>query len=111
MFVENTAAFFTDFGQSATVGGVVVSGIFDNGFSLGSVGAMGMASSQPMLTLATANVPANPVGSSVVVGSRLAYVSTDYAAPGYVPGPAYYYLVGAHEPDGTGMSRLLLEAV
>lgn len=91
MFTEPTAAFFSYFGQSATVGGVSVSGIFDNGYALGGVGAMGMASSQPMLTLATANVPANPVGTAVVVGGG-------------------NYLVGAHEPDGTGMSRLLLEA-
>jgi hypothetical protein len=91
MFVENTAAFFTDFGQTATVGGVSVSGIFDKGYALGSVGAMGMASSQPTLTLATASVPASPVGTAVVVGGG-------------------NYLVGAHEPDGTGMSRLLLEA-
>jgi hypothetical protein len=92
MFVENTAAFFTDFGQTATVGGVSVSGIFDNGFALGGVGAIGMASSQPTLTLATASVPASPVGTAVVVGGG-------------------NYTVGAHEPDGTGMSRLLLEAV
>lgn len=91
MFTEPTAAFFTDFGQTATVGGASVSGIFDNGFALGGVGAMGMASSQPMLTLATAHVPANPVGTAVVVG-------------------AVNYLVGAHEPDGTGVSRLMLEA-
>ena len=91
MFVENTAAFFTDFGQTVTVGGAAVSGIFDNGYALGSVGPIGMTSSQPMLTLASANVPASPVGTAVVVGST-------------------NYTVGAHEPDGTGMSRLLLEA-
>lgn len=111
MFTENTAAFFADFGQNATVGGVVVSAIFDKGYTLGSVGPVGMASSQPMLTLATANVPANPVGTSVVVGNNDAYVETDYVQPGYSPGTAYYYLVGAHEPDGTGMSQLMLEAV
>lgn len=92
MFVENTAAYFADFGQSATVGGVVVPAIFDSGYVLGSVGAVGMSSSQPMLTLATASVPANPVGTAVVVG-------------------ALNYTVGAHEPDGTGISRLMLEAV
>ena len=92
MFVENTAAFFSDFGQSATVGGVVVSAIFDAAYSLGSVGPIGMASSQPTLTLATASVPASPVGTAVVVSGG-------------------NYVVGAHEPDGTGMSRLLLEAV
>lgn len=91
MFVENTAAFFSDFGQTVTVGGVVVSAIFDNGYVLGSVGPIGMASSQPSLMLASANVPANPVGTAVLVG-------------------AANYVVGAHEPDGTGMSRLLLEA-
>ena len=91
MFVENTAAFFTDFGQTVTLGGAAVSGIFDNGYALGSVGAIGMASSQPTLTLATAHVPANPVGTAVVVG-------------------AANYVVCAHEPDGTGVSRLMLEA-
>lgn len=92
MFTENTAAFFADFGQSATVGGVVVSAIFDAAYSPGTVGVTGMASSQPMLTLPTANVPANPVGTAVVVG-------------------AVNYTIGAHEPDGTGISCLMLEAV
>jgi hypothetical protein len=92
MFVENTAAFFADFGQSATVGGVVVSAIFDAAYALGNAGPLGMASSQPMLTLATSAVPADPVGTSVVVAGTT-------------------YTVGAHEPDGTGMSRLMLEAV
>ncbi len=91
MFVENTAAFFADFGQTVTVGGASVSAIFDNGYALGSVGPIGMASSQPMLTLATANVPASPVGTAVVVAGT-------------------NYTVGAHEPDGTGISRLMLEA-
>lgn len=98
MFVENLAAFFGDFGPavngepvSATVGGASVSAIFDAAYSLGSVGPIGMASAQPMLTLATAQVPANPVGTAVVVGST-------------------NYTVGAHEPDGTGISRLMLEA-
>jgi len=92
MLIENTAAFFADFGQTANIGGVAVSAIFDNGYALGSVGALGMASSQPMLTLATSVVPANAVGSAVVVG-------------------AASYVVGAHEPDGTGISVCWLEAV
>lgn len=91
MFVEDHSLFFADFGQTAIVGGETVSVIFDNGYTLGSVGPIGMASSQPMLTLASANVPASPVGTAVVVGST-------------------NYTVGAHEPDGTGISRLMLEA-
>lgn len=91
MFVEDHSLFFADYGVTAIVGGQTVSVIFDNGYALGGVGAIGMASSQPTLTLATASVPANPVGTAVAVGGG-------------------NYLVGAHEPDGTGMSRLLLEA-
>jgi hypothetical protein len=75
---------------NATLGGVQVTGIFDAAFALGSVGPFGMASNAPTLTLATLGVPANPVGLLVVVNG----VS---------------YLVAAHEPDGTGVSRLLLE--
>jgi len=74
-----------------TVGGSVVSAIFDNGNALGNVGTLGMAGTQPLLTLVSADVPTNPVGSAVLVGA--------------VP-----YLVAAHEPDGTGLSRLLLES-
>ncbi|MEN9438321.1 MAG: hypothetical protein RIR09_2976 [Pseudomonadota bacterium] len=78
-------------GEVITVGGSVVDAIFDNGNTLGNVGIMGMASTQPVLNLASADVPSNPVGAAVLVGSAS-------------------YLVAAHEPDGTGISRLLLES-
>lgn len=92
MFSEDISAFFNpaDFARSVTVAGVGISAIFDNGYAFGDAGLSGMASTQPVLTLPTAIVPANPVGSAVVVG-------------------ASSYLVVAHEPDGTGVSRLLLE--
>jgi hypothetical protein len=73
-----------------TLGGVPVQACFDNGYALGNVGMLGMASSQPALTLASADVSTNPVGMAVVAGG----VS---------------YLVAAHEPDGSGVSRLVLE--
>jgi len=88
----NQAVFSRLSNADATLNAVAVTGIFDNGFALGSVGHFGMASTQPSLTTSTANVPANPIGMPVVVGATA-------------------YLVAAHEPDGTGMSRLLLEAV
>ena len=72
-------------------GGSDVAAVFDNGYALGSVGTYGMASTQPMLTLATASVPATPVGATAVVNGAT-------------------YTVAAHEPDGTGISRLMLEA-
>lgn len=76
--------------EAITVNGVGVTAIFDNGYALGNVGMLGMASTQPAIRLATTDVPANPVGMAVVVN-------------------AVTYLVAAHEPDGTGDSRLLLE--
>ena len=75
----------------ATVAGVVVPyAIFSNGYATGNVGMLGMATSQPALTLATTLVPAHPVGQAVVVAGQ-------------------GYSVAAHEPDGTGISRLVLE--
>lgn len=92
MFAEDLSAFFStaDFAQNATLAGVGVLAIFDNGYAFGNAGLTGMASTQPSLTLATSSVPANPVGATAVVGAAT-------------------YLVAAHEPDGTGVSRLLLE--
>jgi len=91
MFSENIPAFFADFGVAATLGGNAVRGVFDNGFALGSVGLVGMSGTQPTYTLPTASVtPADPVGQALVIGADV-------------------YAVAAHEPDGTGVSRLVLE--
>lgn len=90
MFVENFSAFLTDFGVNATVAGQAVRGIFDNGFALGSVGVTGIACAQPSLTLPTSSLVGEAVGQTVTIN-------------------AVAYTVAAHEPDGTGMSRLLLE--
>lgn len=78
-------------GEYVTVGASVgVPAIFDAPFSMGNVGANGMADSAPALTLATLDVPANPVGQHAVVRG-------------------VDYLIAAHEPDGTGVSKLYLE--
>jgi hypothetical protein len=93
MFAEDISAYFdtaTGFAQACTVNGVSVDAIFDNGYSTGSVGALGMANTEPTLTLATALVPASPTGLPVVANGT-------------------NYLVALHEPDGTGISRLVLE--
>lgn len=86
----NTAIFSRLANTTATVGGNSMRGIFDTAFSLGSVGPFGIASSQPRLTLPTASLPADPVGQACTVG-------------------AASYLVAEHQPDGTGISVLLLE--
>lgn len=93
-FVENIAAFFqaADFAVSATLASLPVVGIFDLAYQLGDVGGTGMASTAPVFTLSTASVPVNPIGLTMVVN-------------------AISYTVAAHEPDGTGVSLLMLERV
>ncbi|MDO9277134.1 MAG: hypothetical protein Q7U05_01045 [Polaromonas sp.] len=91
-FTEDFSTFFNadEFAQKVTLGGVEVSALFDAAYALAGVGVYGMAGTQPMLTLATANVPADPIGLAVQVGSSV-------------------YTVAAHEPNGTGISVLQLE--
>lgn len=92
MFAEPLSTFFrtSGFGVSVTLDGQAREAIFDNEFMLGRVGDAGLAATQPMLTLRSADVPASPIGKTAVVDT----VS---------------YTIAAHEPDGTGVSRLLLE--
>lgn len=93
MFAEDLADFFSDFAATGcTVGGVGVRAIFDNGYALGNVGSggLGMAGTQPSLRVRTADMAADPVGQAVTVNAAA-------------------YTVAAHEPDGTGISLLLLE--
>lgn len=93
MFAEDLSAFMNvaEFSITVTLNGHTVAAIFDNGSATGSVGAFGMSSTQPQLTIATTDVPVNPVGQAAVANG-------------------VNYLVAAHEPDGTGISRLILEA-
>lgn len=73
-----------------TVGGVAVpDAIFDNGYMQAPLGSFGAATSQPRLTCTTASLPADPVGAAVVVAGQ-------------------GYTVVEHQPDGTGISLLLL---
>jgi len=87
---EDLAPFFADFAVDATVNGQAVRGIFDNGFASAEVGLVGMSSARPMLTLPTAGLSADPVGQTAVVNG-------------------ISYLVAVHQPDGTGVSTLMLE--
>jgi hypothetical protein len=93
-FTEDMTAYFSvgEFASTATLDGLPIAAIFDAAYAQGQVGTFGMASSQPSLTLSTTSVPANPVGMPVVI-------------------KGLDYLVASHEPDGTGVSRLLLELV
>jgi len=91
-FAEDLTLFFNtaEFAVSATLGGVAVSVFFNNGYSAGSVGSLGMGDTSPSITLPTAQVPASPIGLSVVVQGAT-------------------YVVAEHQPNATGISTLLLE--
>lgn len=90
MFTEDLSIFFGEFGTSAALAGQSVLGVFDNASALGAAGFVGMAGTQPVFTLPTASITGEAVGQSLVIGAAT-------------------YTVAAHEPDGTGVSRLILE--
>lgn len=82
------AAAMDDFGVTAVIGGVDVQGIFDKDY----LDAYGVAGTVPIFTCKTADV------SAVVPGTTTLSIG------------AASYLVVVVESDGTGMSRLKLEA-
>jgi hypothetical protein len=87
-FAEDLSPFFrvAEFASSATLDGASAAGIFDNEY----VDAFGMASRQPMFTLPTADA-ASVTQSSVLVVDGVSYRVT------------------RAEPDGTGVTVLMLE--
>jgi hypothetical protein len=88
--VEDFTAFFqtSEFAVDATLAGLQVRAIFDAEYQLQDL-ASGIMSSAPVLTLASADVPANVVGASVVVS-------------------AVVYKVIETMPDGTGITIVRL---
>ena len=88
--VEDFTAFFqaSEFAVNATLAGLPVVGIFDAEYQLQDM-ASGIMASAPVLTLASADVPPNVVGTSVVVG-------------------VVTYKVVEPMPDGTGITALRL---
>jgi len=87
-FVETLAPYFTDFGITATVGGVSVRGIFNNAYAAGMQGII--AGSAPVLKCVQADVASATRGTAVVVNST-------------------NYLVAEVQDDGTGVRDLVLE--
>ena len=85
---ESLADFFPDFGVAATVGGVALTGHFENGYA----DALGIAGSAPSLLIVAADAPSVALGNAVVVGGAS-------------------YTVAAVEPDGVGITRLRLAEV
>ncbi len=91
MFIEDLSPFFstTEFADDAMLNGILVRGIFERKYAEAGAG-MGMSSTVPAFTLSTFDVPIDPVGKLLVINSIT-------------------YAVAVHEPDGTGLSVLILE--
>lgn len=89
---EDLTPFFaeSDFATQATLGGTAVLGIFTDPYAIGSVGGVGMATGKPTFAMASSDVPADPVDMALVLGG----VS---------------YIVADAQPDGTGVTTLVLE--
>jgi hypothetical protein len=83
---ESFSTFMKDFGIDVTINGSSVRGIFDNGFAA----IFGMDSSTPSLTVAAADIPDVVQGNTVVIAA-VRYTITDV------------------QPDGTGITKLMLQ--
>jgi len=105
MFQEDLSPFLADFGQPVTLLGRQVTAIFDNGYSLGTVGITGMASTQPTLTLPTSDVPPQIIDWLRYYEEPFDPINLQVSISGRT------YKIVEHEPDGTGMSLLRLEVV
>lgn len=94
MLQLNTAPFFNaqHFAQEAVLGEVAVLGIFDDASAVGDVGELGMATTHPTLLLPSAQVPAAVRGMQVQVAGQ-------------------HFTVEDAQPDGTGMTLLILEVL
>ena len=88
MFAEDLSPFFNaaEFASSATLDGASVAGIFDNTYAE----VFGMASRAPMFMLPTASAASATQASVLVTGGIT-------------------YRVTSVQPDGTGVTTLMLE--
>ena len=94
MLQDDLSAFFDPqhFAQAVVLGGKTIMGIFDDAADVTSVGTLGMAGTRPVVTLASAFVPANVVGLPLQVAGRS-------------------FEVAEADPDGTGCTKVWLEEI
>lgn len=87
----NTAA-LAAFGEAITLNGALVRGDFCEPSDQVYLDGVSAVANMPQVIVASGNVPASPVGKTVVARSRS-------------------FIVGDARPDGRGMTTLLLETV
>ena len=84
-------------------GGREVAGIFDQPYAQSDIGTMGFESARPIFKLPSDSVP--PAWWSRFAGEPFEVVDEQITVRGTI------YQVVRHEPDGAGMSTLVLERV
>lgn len=84
-------------------GGREVAGIFDQPYAQSDIGTMGFESSRPIFKLPSDSVP--PAWWSRFAGEAFDVVDAQITVRDVL------YQVVRHEPDGTGMSTLVIERV
>lgn len=92
-FTEDLAAFLgtSDFATAATYdGATAINVIFDNDWDAMPLGMAGQSALRPRAMCRSADIAANPVGKTLLVN-------------------AVTYTIAEHQPDGTGMSLLILK--
>ena len=87
MFTENLDLFFTDFGVAATLDGAAVRGVFDRDYAQAFDG---ISTSAPQFVCKTTSAAAATQASLLVLDGTT-------------------YRVRSVQPNGTGITRLLLE--
>ena len=90
-FVESLAPFFSEFGVDATLDGVAVRVIYDSPYLRADAMTTDMSADVPKATIASTSVPALVYGKALVI-----------------PGIGNFTVAEA-QPDGTGITALLLE--
>ena len=98
-----TSAILRHFAQPALLDEVEVEGVFDNAYAY----PLGIASAMPVFTLASADAADAVQGS--VLRIDIDGAATADGVPLSVNGAATVYSVRAVQPDGTGVTRLVLE--
>lgn len=90
-FAEDRSQFFTDFAVTVIVGGVSGMGIFDKDYQSYDI----TAGNRPALVVVTEDFPAVAESSAVSITGET----------------ATYTVAGAPQPDGTGITVLMLDQV
>lgn len=90
MFVENLTAFFADFGTPCTIGARQVSGIYKAPYAPG-LGSLMEERTEPTLLCIADDVADIKHGTTVKV-----------------EGQSARFVIGGFEPEGTGLTRLIL---